>query len=95
MAFVGASGSGKSTGRQDNRVTFFRSGQWGRIDPQFQDKICEPFKRLHGEELPESGVGLALCKRIFDRHGGRIWVESPGAGQGSTFYFTLPRVASI
>jgi PAS domain S-box-containing protein len=61
------------------------------IDQRHQEQIFEPFKRLHGQELPGSGVGLAVCKRLVDRQGGRIWVDSAGAGQGSTFYFTLPK----
>jgi light-regulated signal transduction histidine kinase (bacteriophytochrome) len=52
--------------------------------------IFEPLKRLHGNDTPGSGLGLALCKTIVERHGGRIWVESEGTGHGSTFVFTLP-----
>jgi len=59
------------------------------IPRDWQDGIFEPLKRLHGSETPGTGLGLALCRTIVARHGGRIWVESKGSGQGSVFRFTL------
>jgi light-regulated signal transduction histidine kinase (bacteriophytochrome) len=59
------------------------------IDPQDADRIFGMFKRLHGPDIPGVGIGLALCKKVVERHGGRIWVES-AIGQGAAFRFTVP-----
>jgi PAS domain S-box-containing protein len=59
------------------------------IDPKNADRAFRMFTRLHGRELSGTGIGLALCKKVVERQGGRIWVESE-AGRGATFKFTVP-----
>lgn len=59
------------------------------IDVKYQDQLFIMFKRLVGREYPGNGMGLALCKKVIERNGGKIWVES-ALGKGAVFYFTLP-----
>ncbi len=66
---------------QDNGIGF---------DQEYADRIFGLFKRLHREAYPGTGVGLAICKRIVERYGGRIWAKS-NTGSGATFYFELAR----
>jgi two-component system CheB/CheR fusion protein len=59
------------------------------IDPKYSQKIFEMFSRLNGRDYPGSGIGLALCKKLVEQFGGRIWVESM-PGRGANFKFTIP-----
>jgi two-component system, sensor histidine kinase and response regulator len=59
------------------------------IEDAYLHLIFSPFKRLHGREIPGTGIGLAICRRAIEAHGGRIWVQS-SVGQGSNFFFSLP-----
>jgi PAS domain S-box-containing protein len=69
------------------RISVSDNGQG--FSPEYSSGIFEPFKRLHGPNIQGSGIGLATCKRLIERLGGRIWAESV-PGQGSVFSFTLP-----
>ena len=60
------------------------------IDPQYSETVFQLFRRLHSRERYDgSGIGLAIVKKIVERHGGRIWFDSP-AGDGTVFHFTMP-----
>jgi light-regulated signal transduction histidine kinase (bacteriophytochrome) len=63
------------------------------IAPEYKERVFGIFKRLHGrEQYSGTGIGLAICQKIAEQNGGRIWMASEGLGKGSTFHFTLPMV---
>jgi signal transduction histidine kinase len=74
---------------EGEKLKFSVADNGSGIAKEDQVKIFEPFKRLHGREIPGTGIGLAICQRIVERYGGEIWVDSE-LHVGSTFRFTLP-----
>lgn len=79
--------------REDGMVVFAVADNGIGIDPAYRDRIFLLFQRLHTrQDYPGTGIGLAICKKVVERHGGRIWVDA-APGQGTVFHFSIPAAA--
>jgi len=77
--------------QRDGWCVFSVSDNGIGIEAQYAERIFGLFKRLHGrDEYPGSGIGLAICQRVVEQYGGRIWLEQSTPGEGSTFCFSVP-----
>jgi signal transduction histidine kinase len=82
-----------SVDQQENAWLFSVQDNGIGFDPRYTERIFTLFERIHGRrKYPGTGIGLAICKKIVERHGGSIWGESV-PGKGATFYFTIPRTS--
>jgi signal transduction histidine kinase len=80
----------KINAERDGNFWLFSIADNGKgIDPAYRQRIFEMFSRLEDRSIPGTGIGLAICQRVVETLGGRIWVESE-PGRGSTFFFTVP-----
>jgi signal transduction histidine kinase len=80
--------------QRGSETVFFVRDNGAGIDPRYQEKVFGLFEKLDSKG-EGTGMGLALVKRIVELYEGRIWVESPGLGQGANFLFTLPAAVII
>ncbi len=79
-----------SAAKGDGECTISVADNGVGIDSQYLETVFMPFKRLQGRNIPGNGLGLSVCRKILRAHGGKIWAESAGKGQGATFKFTVP-----